>query len=112
MPTRYFKIENFSEPGLSISGVSPHALREQSVEKGGDEDTPSDWEFENERFSYLFITYTRMRLLLSYWVRQKGIAFLQEQNRTNRYLMHLYNILQGSVMYSKKKIKEPSYHGI
>lgn len=51
MPTRYFKIENFSDPGLSISGVSPHALREQSLGKGGDEDTSFDWEFEKEHFS-------------------------------------------------------------
>lgn len=112
MPTRYFKIENFSKTGLSISGVSPHVLREQSVGKGGDEDTSFGWEFEKERLSYLFITYTWMRLLLSYRVRQKGIALLHEEYRTDRHLMHLYNILQGSILSFEKKIKEPSYHGI
>lgn len=80
--------------------------------EGGDADTSFGWEFEKECFSYLFITYTWMRLLLSYRVRQKGIALLHEQYRTNRHLMHLYNILQRCMLSFKKKIKEPSYHGI
>lgn len=75
--------------------------------EGGDEDTSFGWEFEKECFSYLFITYTWMRLLLSYRVRQKGIALLHEQYRTNWHLMHLYNILQGSILSFKKKTKEP-----